>query len=63
MSKSTKPLAEADAGDFHFELHKESDGKFHCLRRDVSAPMHAEEVTDMRDIPPQVFSLFNGLMY
>ncbi|HEY6021135.1 MAG TPA: hypothetical protein VIY48_14880 [Candidatus Paceibacterota bacterium] len=56
-------VAQANAGDFHFELRKEDDGKFHCLRSDVSAPMHPEEVKDLREIPQQVFTIFNGLMY
>lgn len=56
-------VARADAGDFHFELKKE-DGKFKCLRTDVSDPArNSEEVTDMKDIPSTVFNIFNRLMY
>ena len=59
----TRPVAEADAGDFHFELYKSNDGKYRCLRSDVSDPMqNAEEVTDLQDIPSTVFNIFNELM-
>ncbi len=59
---TSKLLAETDAGDFHFELHKEDDGKFKCLRSDVSAPAHPEEVKDIHEIPQTVFTIFNKLM-
>ena len=56
-------VAQVDAGDFHFELKKEG-GKYKCLRSDVSAPApDPEEVTDLQDIPPAVFTIFNRLMY
>ena len=59
-----KPLAEVDAGDYHFALKKSDDGKYQCLRSDISDPMrNPEVVTDMQDIPPTVFSIFNGLMF
>lgn len=59
----TRPIAEVNAGDFHFELHKE-DGKHRVLRSDISDPAHIlEEVTDLQDIPPTVFNIFNELMY
>lgn len=56
-------IADTNAGDFHFELRKSEDGKFRCLRSDVSAPLLTEEVTDLQDIPRQVFNIFNKLMY
>lgn len=60
---ATQTVAQVDAGDFHFELKKE-DGKYKCLRSDVSDPTQdPEEVTDLQDIPPTVFSIFNKLMY
>lgn len=56
-------VAKADAGDYHFELKKEN-GKFKCLRSDVSDPTGStEEVRDLQEIPSQVFSIFNRLMY
>lgn len=59
-----KKVAEEDAGDFHFELHQKEDGKYTCVRSDVSDPTRqSEELTEVRDIPPNVFSLFNKLMY
>lgn len=58
-----KPVAEMNIGDYHFELHKEGD-KFKCLRSDVSDPAApTEELIDPNEIPPQVFSIFQGLMY
>ena len=59
-----KTVATADAGDYHFELKKSNDGKFKCLRSDVSDPMHqSEEVSDLQEIPSTVFNIFKGLMY
>ena len=56
-------VAKVDSGDYHFELRKE-DGKFKCLRSDVSDPNgNVEEVREIQEIPPQVFSIFNRLMY
>lgn len=56
-------LAQADEGDYHFELKKE-DGKYKCLRSDVSDPAyHPEEVTDLRDIPSKIFKIFNRFMH
>lgn len=57
-------VAKADAGDYHFELKKGKDGKYKCVRSDVSDPTGStEEVRDLQEIPPQVFSIFNRLMY
>ena len=59
-----KLLAEADAGDYHFELRKKKNGKFSCLRSDLSNPVRApERVTDLRDIPPVVSKIFQRFMH
>lgn len=58
-----RPVAQATVGDFRFELHKGDDGKYKCLRSDVSDPVqNREEVTDLQDIPSTVFNIFNRLM-
>ena len=57
-----RKIAEENAGDFHFELLKRGDGRYACMRSDVSAPAHLEEVTELKDIPPKVLSIFNKLM-
>ena len=56
-------VAKADAGDYSFELHKKENGEFACFRSDVSDPtQNLEEVTDIQQIPPQVFSIFRNCM-
>jgi len=60
-----KTVASADAGDFHFELKKNDDGTFRYVRSDISDPARTpEELSNPKEeIPPQVFIIFNGLMY
>jgi hypothetical protein len=59
-----KVLAEADAGDYHFELRKRENGTFSCRRSDISDPVrNPEEVKDLQEIPQAVFNIFNRLMH
>jgi hypothetical protein len=58
-----KNLAEADAGDFHFELQCVRPGQYECIRTVKSDPLGKPDViTDLREIPKLVFEIFNKAM-
>lgn len=56
-------LVEADAGDFHFELHRTPNGQFECVRSLVDDPVHTPEVLgEIDELPKQVQTIFSHAM-
>jgi hypothetical protein len=58
----SRPLAQAEAGDFHFELRKKGNGKHEVLRSDISDPARTPEVVTPQELPSQVFDIFKDCM-
>lgn len=61
---ANNPIAQANVGDYHFELHKEEGGRHKVLRSDISDPARIpEEVAEVQELPPQIFSIFKNCMW